>query len=427
MRFPWVCVIYCLGQSETNTYFISPCLIGYQMGIRVGAQKHTPPAHLSSTISPFAGRLVGHMQYAPTLPAEKSDLNGWWEVTFGTRGDEYVFHFSMSNRLSDRCPGRGVLHTPLIDSTSTSSPLAGRLVGRMQYAPTLSEKDEVSLGRYFLLSRTMRDQYAFHFFMSNRLSDRYPGRGVLHTSHNHSRKGHLIARQTIVRRMQYDPTLPEKDEVSLGRYYLLSRTMGDKSVFHSSMSNRLSDRYPGRAQKHTPLARLLSTLSSLTGRLMRRKQYAPTLPEKEEVSSGRCFLLSRTIRDKFVFLFSTSNQLSDRYPCRGVLHTPLIDSTSTHSPLAGRLVRRMQYAPTFPEKDKVSSGWCFPSSQTMGDQYVFHFSTSNRLSDRYPGRAQKHTPLNHSRKGYSIVRQTIVGRMQYAPTLPAEKSDLNGW
>ena len=120
------------------------------------------------------------MQYAPTLPAEKSDLNGWWEVTFGTRGDEYVFHFSMSNRLSDRCPGRGVLHTPLIDSTSTSSPLAGRLVGRMQYAPTLSEKDEVSLGRYFLLSRTMRDQYAFHFFMSNRLSDRYPGRAQKH-------------------------------------------------------------------------------------------------------------------------------------------------------------------------------------------------------------------------------------------------------
>ena len=26
---------------------------------------------------------------------------------FGTRGDEYVFHFFMSNRLSDKYPGRG--------------------------------------------------------------------------------------------------------------------------------------------------------------------------------------------------------------------------------------------------------------------------------------------------------------------------------
>ena len=58
------------------------------MGIRVGAQKHTPPAHLSSTPTPFAGRLVERMQYAPTLSAEKSDLKGWWEVMFGTMGDK---------------------------------------------------------------------------------------------------------------------------------------------------------------------------------------------------------------------------------------------------------------------------------------------------------------------------------------------------
>ena len=107
-QIPWVGIIYCLGQWRINTYFISPYLIGYQMGIRVGAQKHTPPAHLSSTISPFAGRLVGRMQYAPTFP----------------------------------------------------------------------EKDEVSSGRCYLLSRTIRDKYVFHFFMSNRLSDRYPGRGA---------------------------------------------------------------------------------------------------------------------------------------------------------------------------------------------------------------------------------------------------------
>ena len=77
-RFPRVGITYCLGQRWINTYFFSPCLIGYQIGTRVGAQKHTPLAHLSSTLSPLAGRLVGRMQYAPTLPAEKSDLKGWW-------------------------------------------------------------------------------------------------------------------------------------------------------------------------------------------------------------------------------------------------------------------------------------------------------------------------------------------------------------
>ena len=61
-----------------------------------------------------------------------------------TRGDQYVFHFSMSNQLSDRDPGRGVLNTPHIDSTSTPTPFAGRLVRRMQYAPTLpAEKSDL--------------------------------------------------------------------------------------------------------------------------------------------------------------------------------------------------------------------------------------------------------------------------------------------
>ena len=139
---------------------------------------NTPHIDLTSILSPFAGRLVGRMQYAPTLPAEKSDLNGWWEVTFGTRGDEYIFHFFMSNRLSDKFPGRAQKHTPHIDSMSTLSPLAGRLVGRIQYAPTLSGKDEVYSGRCFPLSRTMADKYVFHFSMFNRLSDRYPCRGA---------------------------------------------------------------------------------------------------------------------------------------------------------------------------------------------------------------------------------------------------------
>ena len=170
-------------------------------------------------------------------------------------------------------------------------------------------------------------------------------------------------------------------------------TMGDESVFHSSMSNQLLNRYPGRTQKNTPLARLSSTPTPFAGRLVGRMQYAPTLPEKDKGSLGRYFLLSRTMADQYVFHSSMSNRLSDRYPCRGVLNTPLARLSSTLSPLAGRLVGRMQYSPTLLEKEEISFGRCFPLSWTMADEYVFHFTMSNRLSDEYPGRAQKHTPL----------------------------------
>jgi len=118
------------------------------------------------------------MQYAPTLPEEKSDLMGWWEGMFGTRGDKYVFHFSMSNRLSDRYPGRGVLHTPHIDSRSIPSPLAGRLAGRMLLRPTLPAEKSDLKGWREVMSEIRGDEYVFHFFMSNRLSNRFPGRGA---------------------------------------------------------------------------------------------------------------------------------------------------------------------------------------------------------------------------------------------------------
>ena len=127
------------------------------MGTRVGAQKHTLPAHLSSTISPFAGHLVGRMQYAPTLPEKDEVSSGRYFLLSWTVRGKSVFLFSMSNRLSDRYPCRAQKHTPLARLSSTPSPLAGRLVGHMQYAPTLSEKDEVSSGRYYLLSRTIGD------------------------------------------------------------------------------------------------------------------------------------------------------------------------------------------------------------------------------------------------------------------------------
>ena len=104
---------------------------------------------------------------------------------------------------------------------------------------------------------------------------------------------------------------------------------------------------------------------------------------------GRYYLLSRTIRDEYVFHSSMSNRLSDRYPCRGVLHTPHIDSTSTRSPFAGRWVGRMQYAPTFPAEKSDFKGWREVTFWTRGDKSVFHSSMSNRLSDGYPGRGAK--------------------------------------
>ena len=128
-QIPRVGVIYCLGQSETNTYFISPCLIGYQMGTRVGSQKHTPPAHLSSTISPFAGHLVGRMQYASTLSEKDEVSSGMCFPLSRTMLDKYTFHSIMSNRLSDRYPGRAQKHTPLARLSSIHAPLAGRIGG----------------------------------------------------------------------------------------------------------------------------------------------------------------------------------------------------------------------------------------------------------------------------------------------------------
>ena len=281
--------------------------------------------------------------------------------------DEYVFHFSMFNRLSDGYPGRGVLNTPLVRLSSTPTPFAGRLVGRMQYAPTLPAEKSDLKGWRGVMFGAKGEESVFLFSMSNRLSDRYPGRGVLHTPHNHSQKGYLIACQTIVGRMQCAPTLPAEKSDLKGWREVMSETRGDESVFHSIMSNRLSDKYPGRAQKNTPLARLSSTLSPLVGRFVGLMQYAPILSEKDEVSLGRYFSLSRTISDKYVFHFFMSNRLSDRYPGRTQKHTPHIDSTSTPPPFAERLVGRMQYAPTLPEKDEVSLVRYFPSSRTVRD------------------------------------------------------------
>ena len=229
-----------------------------------------------------------------------ADSSGRYYLLSRTIRDEYVFNSIMSNRLSNRYPCRGVLNTPHIDSTSILSPFAGRLVGRMQYAPTLSEKDEVSLGMCFLLSRTIRDEYVFHSIMSNRLLDRHPCRDVLNTPHIDSTSTHSPFAGHLVGRMQYAPTLPAEKSDLKGWRGVMFGAKGEESVFHSIMFNRLSDGYPGRGVLHTPLARLSSTLSPLAGRLVGRMQYAPTLSEKDKVSLGRYYLLSRTIRDSSI-------------------------------------------------------------------------------------------------------------------------------
>jgi len=106
-------------------------------------------------------------------------------------------------------------------------------------------------------------------------------------------------------------------------------------------------------------------------------------------SSGRCYLLSRTIRDEYVFNSIMSNRLSDRYPCRAQKHTPLVRLSSTPTLLAGRLVGRMQYAPTLPAEKSDLKGWCGVMFGEKGEEYVFHSIMSNRLSDRDPCRGAK--------------------------------------
>ena len=177
----------------------------------------------------------------------------------------------------------------------------------------------------------------------------------------------------------------ETTEDSSARYFSLSQTIGAEYVFLFATSRTIAD------------------------------------------SLGRYYLLSPTIRDEYVFHFSMFNRLSDRYPCRGVLHTPHIDSTSTHSPLAGRLVGRMQYAPTLSAEKSDLKGWRGIMFGAKGEESVFNFIMSNRLLDRHPGRGVLNTPHIDSTSTHSPFAGRLVGRMQYAPTLPAEKSDLKGW
>ena len=366
MRIPWAGVFHRLGQSETNTYLIPSCLIGYQIGTHVGAYCIRPLIIPERDIQSRVRQLWGVCN--TPLPCRQknriSRVGGG--LCLGQRETNMYFNspcligYQMGIRVGAQ------KNTPFARLSSTPAPLAGRLVGRMQYAPTLSEKDEVSLGMRFPLSRTMADKSVFHFSMSNRLSDRCPGRGVLHTPPARLSSTLSPFAGRLVGRMQYVPTLSKKEEVSSDRCFPLSRTRRDKSVFHFSMSNRLSDRYPCRGVLNTPPARLSSTHSPLAGRLVGRMQYAPTLSKKDEGSSGRCFLLSRTIRDEYVFHFFMSNRLSDRYPGRGVLNTPLARLSSTLSPLAGRIGGVCNTPLPCRQKNRISrvgGGLCFEKKE----------------------------------------------------------------
>ena len=87
-------------------------------------------------------------------------------------------------------------------------------------------------------------------------------------------------------------------------------------------------------------------------------------------SLGRYYLLSRTMADKYASFFSMSNRLSDGYPGRGVLHTPLARLSSTPTPFAGRLVGRMQYAPTLPAEKSDLKGWRGITFRRRGDSSI---------------------------------------------------------
>ena len=122
--------------------------------------------------------------------------------------------------------------------------------------------------------------------------------------------------------------LMETTKDSSARYFPLSQTIGDEYVFLFAMSRTIAD------------------------------------------SSGRCYLLSRTIRDEYVFNSIMSNRLSDGYPGRGVLHTPPAHLSSTISPFAGRLVGRMQYAPTLPAEKSDLKDWRGITFRRRGDSSI---------------------------------------------------------
>ena len=122
--------------------------------------------------------------------------------------------------------------------------------------------------------------------------------------------------------------LMETTKDFLARYFPLSQTIGDEYMSLFAMSRTIAD------------------------------------------SLGRYYLLSRTKVDKYVFHFLMYNRLLDRHPCRGVLNTPHIDSTSTHSPFAGHLVGRMQYAPTLPAEKSDLKDWRGITFRAIGNSLI---------------------------------------------------------
>ena len=172
-QIPWVGITYCLGQSETNTYFISPCLIGYQIGTHVGRKSIRPLRVYRLPFRPLQGVWWGVCN--TPLPFWKKIRFPWAGITYCLgqwRINTYFIPSCLIGYQIGTRVGRKSIR-PLHVYRLSPRPLRGVWWGVCFCAPTLPEKDEVSSGRYFPLSRTIRDKYVFHFSMSNRLSDGY--------------------------------------------------------------------------------------------------------------------------------------------------------------------------------------------------------------------------------------------------------------
>ena len=176
--------------------------------------------------------------------------------------------------------------------------------------------------------------------------------------------------------MQYAPTLPEGRGISPWAF-LSSKRMGFKNV--------PANPQPTRIGKSDPWA-----FPPLAGWIRGRMQYAPTLLEGRKIHPWAFPSLAGRARGG-CFCAPTHSE--------GRKSDPL-----AFPPLAGRAMGRMQYAPTH-STGRSEPSTAFPSPKRMGFKNV--------PPDPQPTRIGKSDP-----SAFSPLAGRIMGRMQYAPTLP---------
>ena len=241
----------------------------------------------------MARRIRGRMRYAPTLPGGRGISPSAFPLPK---------RMGFKNVLPDPQPARIGKSDPW-----AFPPLAGRIRGRMQYAPTLPEGRKSGHLAIPPLARRARRrmQYA--------------------PTHSAGRKSDPWAFPSLAGRargrMQYAPTLPEGRGISPSAF-LSPKRMGLKNVPLNPQ--------PTRIGKSVPWA-----FPSLAERIRGRMQYAPTLLEGRGASPS-AFLSPKRMGFK--------NVLPDPQPARIGKSAP-----SAFPSLAGRIRGRMQYAPTLPE------------------------------------------------------------------------------